>query len=145
MKNVKFIKAAILSTLIYSFTSGAYANYWLVIGTYRQGPGGRPEVSGITSPSIYSLPMKDLETCKIAGKYNLLFKSSQRSALFGLLLGGGFGGGTGGRLAGWLAGWRVGWLAGRRVGWLVGREGSKRLPLALFNKYILFTEVSNNF
>ena len=67
MKNVKFIKAAILSTLIYSFTSGAYANYWLVIGTYRQGPGGRPEVSGITSPSIYSLPMKDLETCKIAG------------------------------------------------------------------------------
>ena len=22
------------------------ANYWLVIGTYRQGPSGRPEVSG---------------------------------------------------------------------------------------------------
>ncbi len=44
------------------------ANYWLVIGTYRQGPSGRPEVSGITSPSLYSLPMKDLETCLIAGK-----------------------------------------------------------------------------
>ena len=44
------------------------ANYWLVIGTYRQGPSGRPEVSGITSPSLYSLPMKDLKTCLIAGE-----------------------------------------------------------------------------
>ena len=44
------------------------ANYWLVIGTYRQGPGGRPAVSGITSPSLHSIPMKDLETCKQAGK-----------------------------------------------------------------------------
>ena len=43
------------------------ANYWLVIGTYRQGPGGRPEVSGITSPSLHSIPMKDMETCKKAG------------------------------------------------------------------------------
>ena len=44
------------------------ANYWLVIGTYRQGPSGRPEVSGITSPSLYSLPMQDLDTCLKAGK-----------------------------------------------------------------------------
>ena len=44
------------------------ANYWLIIGTYRQGPGGRPEVSGITSPSLHSIPMKDLETCNLAGK-----------------------------------------------------------------------------
>ena len=44
------------------------ASYWLVIGTYRQGPSGRPEVSGITSPSLYSLPMKDLKTCLKAGK-----------------------------------------------------------------------------
>ena len=43
------------------------ADYWLVIGTYRQGPGGRPEVSGITSPSLHSIPMKDLDTCKKAG------------------------------------------------------------------------------
>ena len=43
------------------------ADYWLVIGTYRQGPGGRPEVSGITSPSLHSIPMKDIETCKKAG------------------------------------------------------------------------------
>ena len=44
------------------------ANYRLVIGTYRQGPGGRPEVSGITSPSLYSIPMKDLDTCNKAGE-----------------------------------------------------------------------------
>ena len=46
----------------------ASANYWLIIGTYRQGPGGRPEVSGITSPSLYSIQMKDLETCMKAGQ-----------------------------------------------------------------------------
>ena len=44
------------------------AKYWLIIGTYRQGPGSRPEVSGITSPSLYSIPMEDLDTCKIAGE-----------------------------------------------------------------------------
>ena len=54
-----------LSLLI--FSDDVKANYWLVIGTYRQGPGGRPEVSGITSPSLHTIPMKDIETCKIAG------------------------------------------------------------------------------
>ncbi len=44
------------------------ANYWLIIGTYRQGPGSRPEVSGITSPSLHSIPMKDLDTCNKAGE-----------------------------------------------------------------------------
>ena len=43
------------------------ANYLLIIGTYRQGPGGRPEVSGITSPSLHSIPMENLETCNKAG------------------------------------------------------------------------------
>ena len=56
----------LLSLLIFSNT--AKANYWLVIGTYRQGPGGRPEVSGITSPSLHSIPMKDKETCEKAGE-----------------------------------------------------------------------------
>ena len=56
----------ILSLL--SMASPLKASYWLVIGTYRQGPSGRPEVSGITSPSLYSLPMKDLKTCLKAGK-----------------------------------------------------------------------------
>ena len=53
---------------ILNIASPIKANYWLVIGTYRQGPSGRPEVSGITSPSLYALPMKDLETCLKAGE-----------------------------------------------------------------------------
>ena len=35
------------------FSDSLKANYWLIIGTYRQGPGRRPEVSGITSPSLH--------------------------------------------------------------------------------------------
>jgi len=50
------------------FFNPVKANYWLIIGTYRQGPGGRPEVSGITSPSLHSIPMKDLNTCNKAGE-----------------------------------------------------------------------------
>ena len=53
---------------VLNIASPINANYWLVIGTYRQGPSGRPEVSGITSPSLYSLPMKDLKTCEKAGE-----------------------------------------------------------------------------
>ena len=65
MNNI-FSKVLIFLSLLI-FCDSVKANYWLVIGTYRQGPGGRPEVSGITSPSLYSIPMKDLETCKKAG------------------------------------------------------------------------------
>ena len=50
------------------FCESVKANYWLIIGTYRQGPGGRPEVSGITSPSLHSIQMKDLDTCRKAGE-----------------------------------------------------------------------------
>ena len=50
------------------FPDSAKANYRLIIGTYRQGPGRRPEVSGITSPSLYSIPMQDLDTCNKAGE-----------------------------------------------------------------------------
>ena len=57
----------ILSLLPLLISYPVAADYWLVIGTYRQGPGGRPEVSGITSPSLHTIPMKDLETCKKAG------------------------------------------------------------------------------
>ncbi|WP_320668463.1 hypothetical protein [Prochlorococcus sp. MIT 1307] len=42
--------------------------YWLVIGSFRQGPGGRPEVSGITSPSVYAIPMESMAQCKAAGQ-----------------------------------------------------------------------------
>ena len=46
----------------------AAGDYWLVIGSYRQGPGGRPEVSGITSPSVFAIPMKSIQQCRAAGK-----------------------------------------------------------------------------
>ncbi len=50
------------------FYDSAKAKYWLIIGTYRQGSGSRPEVSGITSPSLHSIPMKDLDRCNEAGE-----------------------------------------------------------------------------
>ena len=61
---------------LFSYSNAVKADYWLVIGTYRQGPGGRPVVSGITSPSLHSIPMKDLETCNKAGQKitNEIFK-----------------------------------------------------------------------
>ena len=65
----KFFFIRLLSFLILSlFADYLKADYWLVIGTYRQGPGGRPEVSGITSPSLHSIPMKDMDTCNKAGE-----------------------------------------------------------------------------
>ena len=67
---IKFIQILLFLISLFYFSDTVKANYWLVIGTYRQGPGGRPEVSGITSPSLHSLPMKDLETCNEAGKKN---------------------------------------------------------------------------
>ena len=66
MKRNFFLKFLSLFSLLF-FSNSAEANYWLIIGTYRQGPGGRPEVSGITSPSLHSVPMKDLDACKKAG------------------------------------------------------------------------------
>ena len=65
MKNNFFRFCVFLGFFI--FSDAVMANYWLVIGTYRQGPGGRPEVSGITSPSLHTIPMKDKETCLKAG------------------------------------------------------------------------------
>ena len=53
---------------LFFFSDSAKADYWLIIGTYRQGPGARPEVSGITSPSLHSIPMKDLVACEKAGE-----------------------------------------------------------------------------
>nr|WP_075487876.1 hypothetical protein [Prochlorococcus marinus] len=67
MKKKSFLSIIFFSaTLI--FSNNVQANYLLIIGTYRQGPGGRPEVSGITSPSLYSVPMRDLDTCNKAGE-----------------------------------------------------------------------------
>ena len=66
MKKNSFLILIFLSSLF--FSNPIKANYWLVIGTYRQGPGRRPEVSGITSPSLHSIPMKNLDRCNEAGE-----------------------------------------------------------------------------
>ena len=64
-----FIISFLLSFLtIISFQSDAMARYLLVIGSYRQGPGGRAEVSGITSPTLHSIPMETLSLCNEAGE-----------------------------------------------------------------------------
>ena len=67
------MKKKSISTLLFFlsllfFSETVKANYLLIIGTYRQGPGGRPEVSAITSPSLHSIQIKDLDTCIKAGK-----------------------------------------------------------------------------
>ena len=64
----KSISILFFFLLLLSFSESVKANYRLIIGTYRQGPGGRPEVSGITSPSLHSIQMKDLDTCRKAGE-----------------------------------------------------------------------------
>ena len=66
MRNNSFLILFFLFSLF--FSNSVKANYWLIIGTYRQGPGRRPEVSGITSPSLHSIPMKDLDSCNKAGE-----------------------------------------------------------------------------
>ena len=66
MKKNFFIKIFVFLSMLL-FVDSLKANYILVIGTYRQGPGGRPEVSGITSPSLHSMSMHDLESCEKAG------------------------------------------------------------------------------
>jgi len=64
----KSISILLFLCYLFFFSDSVRANYLLIIGTYRQGPGSRPEVSGITSPSLYSIPMKELETCRKAGQ-----------------------------------------------------------------------------
>ena len=68
MKRQFFGQLALLVATAATIPVCAEGGYWLVIGSYRQGPGGRPEVSGITSPTIYAIPMDNLEQCKTSGK-----------------------------------------------------------------------------
>ena len=67
MKKKSFLVQLFLFSSFF-FSDSVRADYLLIIGTYRQGPGRRPEVSGITSPSLHSIPMKDLDTCNKAGE-----------------------------------------------------------------------------
>ncbi len=55
-------------TALIGFQEKAKADYWLVIGSYRQGPGGKPQVSGITSPSLFAIPIGTKKMCMEAGK-----------------------------------------------------------------------------
>ncbi len=65
---IKYVLKIFIFLSFFIFSEAVKADYWLVIGTYRQGPGRRPEVSGITSPSLSTIPMKDIETCEKAGE-----------------------------------------------------------------------------
>ena len=65
-KKIIFSLIIVLTSLL-GLQGKVKADYWLVIGSYRQGPGGKPQVSGITSPSLHTIPMKDMETCEKAG------------------------------------------------------------------------------
>ncbi len=68
------MRQKIIFTLILVITSfiglqeKVKADYWLVIGSYRQGPGGKPHVSGITSPSLFAIPIGTKKMCMEAGK-----------------------------------------------------------------------------
>ena len=55
-------------TSLTAIQTKAKADYWLVIGSYRQGPGRKPQVSGITSPSLFAIPIGTEEMCIEAGK-----------------------------------------------------------------------------
>ena len=66
-KRIVFSLIIVLTSLI-SVQTKVIAEYWLVIGSYRQGPGGKPQVSGITSPSLLAIPIGTEKMCIEAGK-----------------------------------------------------------------------------
>ena len=66
MKKKTFLTLLFLLNLV--FSDSAKANYWLIIGTYSQGTGGRPEVSRITNHYLDSITVKDLDKCNNAGQ-----------------------------------------------------------------------------
>ena len=57
---------ALASTI--GIQSKVIADYWLVIGSYRQGPGSQPHVSGITSPTLFAIPIGTKKMCEEAGE-----------------------------------------------------------------------------
>ena len=68
MRGKIFFSLIIVLSSIVGFQAKAKAEFWLVIGSYRQGPGSKPEVSGITSPSLFAIPMGTERMCLEAGK-----------------------------------------------------------------------------
>ena len=68
MKNKIVFSLIIVITSFLGLQVKAKADYWLVIGSYRQGPGAKPQVSGITSPSLFAIPIKTKKMCIEAGE-----------------------------------------------------------------------------
>ena len=66
-KRIIFSLIIVLTSLV-CIQEKANADYWLVIGSYRQGPGRKPQVSGITSPSLFAIPIGTKKMCMEAGK-----------------------------------------------------------------------------
>ena len=44
------------------------ATTYLILGSYAQGPGGKPTIMMQTSPSVQVVPMESLEQCEAAGR-----------------------------------------------------------------------------
>tara|TARA_Y100001968_G_scaffold333927_1_gene401207 strand:+ start:1245 stop:1547 length:303 start_codon:yes stop_codon:yes gene_type:complete len=68
LKLKNFILTLVNLSILLSIPNKANASYWLVIGSYRQGPGVKPQVSGITSPSLFAIPIETLDQCEEAGR-----------------------------------------------------------------------------
>ena len=68
MRKKLFFSLIIVFSSIVGFQAKAKSEFWLVIGSYRQGPGSKPAVSGITSPSLFAIPMGTEKLCLEAGK-----------------------------------------------------------------------------
>ena len=68
MRKKVIFSLIIVLTSILGLQVRAKADYWLVIGSYRQGPGAKPQVSGITSPSLFAIPIQTKKMCMEAGK-----------------------------------------------------------------------------
>ena len=62
------VSVIIVLTSLIALQTKVKAEYWLVIGSYRQGPGGKPQVSGITSPSLFAITMETEKMCIEAGR-----------------------------------------------------------------------------
>ena len=63
-----FVSIIMVLTSLIAIQEKARGEYWLVIGSYRQGPGGKPQVSGITSPTLFAIPIETENMCIEAGR-----------------------------------------------------------------------------
>tara|TARA_Y100001968_G_C19192000_1_gene635640 strand:+ start:509 stop:790 length:282 start_codon:yes stop_codon:yes gene_type:complete len=68
MRNRIIFSLIIALTSLGALQAKANSEFWLVIGSYRQAPGGKPQVSGITSPSLFAIPFGSKKMCIEAGK-----------------------------------------------------------------------------